>query len=317
MKNLVTLTFLLFTATSWAQLTAKLTFSQPSDPAATVQYTGAVTNGKANGYGEAQFLKNGKPDGLYKGYWQDNDLNGKGSYTAANGDSYDGDWLNGLSSGKGVFVSAAGDRYEGDYKNGQPNGKGTKTWIKGAVYKGDWLNGQLHGKGLFLWAEGGSYNGSWVNGRKNGKGFEIWSSGDVYDGQWLDDQRSGQGVYYWANGDLYDGAWLQSQFHGYGRFITMNGNRDEGQYVSNVFKGTRKTQLPMSNEARAGINTMLQNAATEIEFNKGYVAYKTGKYTEALEWLTKAANKGHDEAKTVISMVKAKQAAAAYKSGLK
>jgi len=73
----------------------------------------------------------------------------------------------------------------------------------------------------------------------------------------------------------------------------------------------------MSREARAGIVIMLQNAVTEIEFNKGYVAYKTNKYTDAMGWLTRAVNKGHEEAKTVMSMVKAKLATAAYKNGLK
>lgn len=94
MKRLLTILLLIFTSTVFGQTKEHLTFAQPSDPVATVQYSGAVTNGKANGYGEAQFFKNGKPDGSYKGLWKDNDCHGKGEYPAISGDKYEGDWLN-------------------------------------------------------------------------------------------------------------------------------------------------------------------------------------------------------------------------------
>lgn len=40
-----------------------------------------------------------------------NEANGKGKFTHANGDIYDGNWKNGKAHGYGIFIHHTGGRY--------------------------------------------------------------------------------------------------------------------------------------------------------------------------------------------------------------
>lgn len=62
-------------------------------------------------------------------------MNGEGTVTFQNGDTYKGNFVNGTFSGKGTFTSKAGWKYEGEFVNGQPEGKGTLTTEQNVVYK--------------------------------------------------------------------------------------------------------------------------------------------------------------------------------------
>lgn len=68
-------------------------------------------------------------------------MNGKGTVTFQNGDTYTGSFVNGAFSGQGKFKAKAGWTYEGHFVNGQPEGKGTLTTEANVVYKGTFKQG--------------------------------------------------------------------------------------------------------------------------------------------------------------------------------
>ena len=68
-------------------------------------------------------------------------MNGKGTVTFKNGDTYTGNFVNGSFSGYGKFKAKDGWTYEGYFVNGQPEGKGTLTTEANVVYKGTFKQG--------------------------------------------------------------------------------------------------------------------------------------------------------------------------------
>lgn len=68
-------------------------------------------------------------------------MNGQGTVTFENGDTYKGNFVNGTFSGHGTFTAKAGWKYEGEFVNGQPEGQGTLTTEQNVVYKGTFKQG--------------------------------------------------------------------------------------------------------------------------------------------------------------------------------
>ena len=68
-------------------------------------------------------------------------MNGQGTLTFSNGDTYTGDFSNGAFNGKGTYQSKDGWVYEGDFVNGQAEGKGKLTTEQQLVYEGDFKQG--------------------------------------------------------------------------------------------------------------------------------------------------------------------------------
>ena len=68
-------------------------------------------------------------------------MNGQGTVTFENGDTYKGNFVNGTFSGHGTFTAKAGWKYEGEFVNGQPEGHGTLTTEQNVVYKGTFKQG--------------------------------------------------------------------------------------------------------------------------------------------------------------------------------
>jgi len=59
------------------------------------------------------------------GQWEEDFRSGKGTYTYANGDTYEGQWSNNLRHGNGTYTYAAsGVRYDGSWVNGRREGDG-------------------------------------------------------------------------------------------------------------------------------------------------------------------------------------------------
>ena len=55
---------------------------------------------------------------MYRGSFQNDNLNGHGKLTHSNGDFYDGMWKDGLKHGFGVYdLQSAGLKYEGLWMN--------------------------------------------------------------------------------------------------------------------------------------------------------------------------------------------------------
>lgn len=68
-------------------------------------------------------------------------MNGQGTMTFQNGDSYTGQFRNGIFDGKGTFTSQAGWKYEGDFSKGQADGQGKLTTEGNVVYEGTFKQG--------------------------------------------------------------------------------------------------------------------------------------------------------------------------------
>ncbi len=99
-----------------------------------LHYVGAVSDGKANGYGVAVFDTGGR---------------------------YEGEWVNNLRQGKGAFYWTDGQYYHGDYKNDLREGTGTYFWPNGEKYIGQWKKDKRHGEGIFYNKKGKTVKGVW------------------------------------------------------------------------------------------------------------------------------------------------------------
>ena len=77
----------------------------------------------------------------YEGSLVHGKMNGQGTLTFKNGDSYTGNFKNGIFSGKGTFTSQSGWKYEGELVNGQADGKGKLTTEGNVIYEGTFKQG--------------------------------------------------------------------------------------------------------------------------------------------------------------------------------
>lgn len=107
-----------------------------------VDWSGACSNGHADGAGTVRWLKNGTPIETDSGQWRDGKQTGKGVQNWPIG-HYDGDLADGLPNGQGILTFQK-FRYEGQFRDGKPNGVG--NLIQGdQVVGGIWKDGCLQG----------------------------------------------------------------------------------------------------------------------------------------------------------------------------
>jgi len=114
-------------------------------PNETVSYSGPCLNGMASGKGVAQWIENGKPTDRAEVSFKNGKMEGTGTYS----------WPNGQT-------------YSGTFKNNYLHGKGTYNWPDGTVYSGELTQGEFNGHGTMTQANGGSYSGAFVMGKKTG-----------------------------------------------------------------------------------------------------------------------------------------------------
>eukprot|EP01048_Picozoa_sp_COSAG05_P016197 COSAG05_NODE_2054_length_3633_cov_4.249010_3_plen_252_part_00 len=129
---------------------------------------------------ESRQLKNGDS---YKGQVANDDdyddandqMEGRGVYTWANGDVYDGQYKNDERHGKGTWTSASGERYEGMWEHDKRHGPG-KYWpsppykIYTGVAKVSSFRASLRGGASFRGNAPGVQVGLWEQGEFVGKG---------------------------------------------------------------------------------------------------------------------------------------------------
>ncbi len=107
-----------------------------------VVWSGACSNGRAEGSGSAQWMKGKTVMETDKGVWLEGKQAGKGVQTWATG-SYEGELSAGEPNGRGVLMLQK-LRYEGEFRDGKPNGAGTLTQ-GGETVRGIWKDGCLQG----------------------------------------------------------------------------------------------------------------------------------------------------------------------------
>jgi hypothetical protein len=69
------------------------------------------------------------------------------------------DWENDQANGHGVKTFANGDTHEGQYKADRRKGLGVYRWKNGDVYTGMWDDGKMHGIGKKTMVNGDIYEG--------------------------------------------------------------------------------------------------------------------------------------------------------------
>ena len=89
--------------------------------------------------GEGKLI-NSNGDESYKGNFDKNEFNGKGTYSYQNGDRYEGNFEYGIKRGEGRYFRNDDVEFEGFWNNDLPNGNGIITY-RGNSLKGFWRNG--------------------------------------------------------------------------------------------------------------------------------------------------------------------------------
>ena len=107
-----------------------------------VDWSGACTNGHADGAGTVRWLKGGAAIETDEGEWREGKQTGKGVQNWPIG-RYEGELADSLPNGQGVLTLQK-LRYEGQFRDGKPNGTGTLTSANQTV-QGTWKDGCLHG----------------------------------------------------------------------------------------------------------------------------------------------------------------------------
>lgn len=205
----------------------KLSFTSPSATIefnTVLEYRGEVSDGKANGYGEAR----SKSGITYKGYWKNNYFHGKGI----------------LSNDKGIL-------YEGDFADGEIHGKGKRYYYDGSTYEGDFVNGWQTGQGVKIHNDGRREEGRFFqNEFKDAEKKTVTSDKPVA----ATDPGNGSLVFripYYVNPDIelmvmYRGAVKDDRADGYGeatinRIDSYTGNKYfatyKGEWKNNNFHG--------------------------------------------------------------------------------
>lgn len=201
---IVTLTALMFSASTWAQKIAprcrtcgrKLT---------ECQYKGHHPNKNSSPN------KNNKPakarpqrhsdnssalrtirfaDGIYSGVNVDGVRQGYGTFKYNNGDVYTGTWYNNKRENEGTCTYNNGDTYKGYWKNDTCY-QGTLTYANGDEYSGFWSKGKIYGRGKYRKADGSTYDGLFKDGKKDGGGLLIIADGDTIAGEFRNDKAHG------------------------------------------------------------------------------------------------------------------------------
>ena len=201
---IVTLTALMFSASTWAQKIAprcrtcgrKLT---------ECQYKGHHPNKNSSPN------KNNKPakarpqrhsgnssasrtirfaDGIYTGETVKGVRDGIGTFKYNNGDVYTGAWTNNKRDCYGTCKYKNGDTYEGYWKNDTCQ-DGTLTYANGDKYSGYWSKGKIYGRGKYRKADGTTYKGDFKDGQKDGGGLLITADGDTIAGEFRNDKAHG------------------------------------------------------------------------------------------------------------------------------
>eukprot|EP01062_Namystynia_karyoxenos_P013172 TRINITY_DN14745_c0_g2_i1.p1 TRINITY_DN14745_c0_g2~~TRINITY_DN14745_c0_g2_i1.p1 ORF type:complete len:1190 (+),score=353.65 TRINITY_DN14745_c0_g2_i1:156-3725(+) len=139
-----------------------------------VATTGAVYDGEyesdvKHGWGE-QKLPTGE---FYIGMYSHGAMHGIGRYHFGPQGEYRGWWVDNNIEGFGVFEKPDG-RYIGEWKANQRNGRGYVVRNPGRddqeQYEGDWMWDKEHGKGLHITANA-MYYGVWKEGQRDGPGL--------------------------------------------------------------------------------------------------------------------------------------------------
>ncbi|MXY58767.1 MAG: hypothetical protein F4029_19000 [Gammaproteobacteria bacterium] len=140
-----------------------------------------------------------------------NQMHGRGTHTAPDGEVYTGDFVDGERHGQGVLKFPNGDVYSGDFRVGAMTGRGRLTWANGDVYEGDFTDGVREGRGVLERETGGTYTGDFLADLRHGLGHYRWRDGTLYKGRFRYGRQDGSGIKQSPGGELDFETWNDGQ----------------------------------------------------------------------------------------------------------
>ncbi len=175
---------------------------------------------------------------IYKGMINEKgQKEGFGKYFLADGSIYKGFFHNNKMEGRGRIININGFIYEGEFKNGQSNGYGKYIALDVTTYKGTWLDDRQSGTGNEIYPDGSFYNGNFKEGKKNGFGKLVFKDKNIFEGNFVNNEICGEGAFYWKDGRIYIGSWFDNKMNGYGIFIWPDKKKYYGNYINNLKEG--------------------------------------------------------------------------------
>ena len=117
---------------------------------------------------------------IYKGFFENDKIKGRGRLILINRYIYEGDFEDGLFNGYGKLYTINGIKYEGNWKNDIQDGFGVERYLDGSYYSGIFKKGIKHGKGKFYYKNGDLYDGDFENDEMTGWGMLKKRDGKIY-----------------------------------------------------------------------------------------------------------------------------------------
>ena len=175
---------------------------------------------------------------IYKGMINEKgQREGFGKYFLSDGSIYKGFFHNNKMEGRGRIMNINGFVYEGEFKRGQSNGYGKYLALDGTSYKGAWLDDRQNGAGNETYPDGSFYTGNFKNGKKDGFGKLVFKDKNVFEGNFVNNDINGEGVFFWKDGRIFIGNWKDNKMNGYGIFIWPDRKKYYGNYINNLKEG--------------------------------------------------------------------------------
>ena len=225
-------------------------------------YKGFFCNNKMEGRGRIINI-NGF---VYEGEFKNGHSNGYGKYIALDGTTYKGTWLNDKQNGIGNEIYPDGSFYSGNFKNGKKNGNGKLVFKDKNIFEGNFFNNDINGEGAFYWKDGRIYIGNWKENKMNGYGIFIWPDKKKYYGNYINNLKEGFGCFYWNDGHKYEGFWKEGKQHGYG---IMSGNKDDkyGYWINGKLQSKINDDVAIKFINQTINNTKIQKDYSEFLLN--------------------------------------------------
>ena len=223
---------------------------------------------------------------IYKGFFKNDKIKGRGKLISTNGYIYEGDFDEGLFNGYGKLFTINGTKYEGNWKDNSQDGFGVEKYADGTFYSGTFKKGLKHGKGKFIYKNGDLYEGDFNNDemtgwgiikRKDGKiyngmvkkhiiegiGVFIWNDNKRYIGEYHNELKEGFGIFYVNDGKYFKGFWKEGKQDGFGKITNIY-----GQTYYMKYNNGKKLSLSFSEQDKIEIDKLISEGEKRINIEK-------------------------------------------------
>ena len=225
-------------------------------------YKGFFENDKINGRGRLLLINKY----IYEGDFVDELFNGFGKIYSLNNLKYEGNWKDNLQEGYGIEHYSDGSYYQGMFKKGKKHGKGKFVFKNGETYEGDFDNEEMTGWGLYKRTDGRIYYGMVKNHFIEGIGVFIWKDNKKYIGEYKNELKDGFGIFFTNDGRSYSGFWKAGKQDGFGIITNIYGQK----YYMKFSEGKKLNNVEITEEEKLEINKKILDGEKRINLGKLY-----------------------------------------------